>query len=85
MPAAQYTKAPSSSRAQTHVPEDRQAGAPKASACCKPQPWSWPQPGSHLLPEPCHSRFHVGIGVAVGIHCGQVGAADDAHQEALLL
>lgn len=32
-----------------------------------------------------HSRFDVGVGVAVGVHGGQVGAADDAHQQALLL
>lgn len=36
---------------------------------------------SHLS----HSHFDVGVGVAIGVHGGQVGAAHDAHLQPLLL
>ena len=38
-----------------------------------------------VVTRTAHSRFHVGVRVAIGVHGGQVGAPHDAYQQALLL
>ena len=41
--------------------------------------------GRRRLAWAAHSRFHVGVRVAIGVHGSQVCAAHDANQQALLL